>query len=410
MVREETRGNIYLNTHILDVLASSKSYKEVVVTNTHWELTDSECFRGEKAIQNPGHVTKIRLWHSVTAPWMSALAQHSPGIQDAFGSRGHDGILLSQDRKGWELCYHFISDWWMLVRRICLLCWKLMRRRTPGVYTDPFTRLCHTRLFHEYQPCCVTLAIPVWQETDPDLPAGCHRHRHSKHTGQAPHQLQQQHWDNAASRAHSSDRTSLTKTRAHLWWNNFYLTSITKMQAMTWLNSPQHTYQHPFCFIWGGWLRSMPSANSRVRHCTASPELAEAGMCSKLEAELQWHLTNDPMQGALLLFPRRYPDWQGARNLKNRCLGLLCYYVFNGFSQERRWKGQALRLGPAPAARFHSWRTPHKARPHAPMRSWAQPLQTGSHISNRQWKFYSRLQHHSYQLLENSGLLFSLLN
>lgn len=35
MVKEETHGNIYPNTHILYILASSKSYKEVVVTNTH---------------------------------------------------------------------------------------------------------------------------------------------------------------------------------------------------------------------------------------------------------------------------------------------------------------------------------------------------------------------------------------
>lgn len=231
----------------------------------------------------------------------------------------------------------------MLVRSTCLLCWKLMRSQTPGAYIDSFTRLQHQvirgvpRLLPQAGNCCVTGGTPI-----------CQRHTGTPNTpGKCP-SAAAEHWENAASRqGHSSHRISLTKTRVLLWRNNFYLTSITKIQAITGVKSPQHSYQHPCCFIWGGWLRSMPSANSRVRHCTTSPELAEVGICSKLEAQLQWHLTNDPMQGALLFFPGHYPDWQGARNLKNRCLGLLCYCVFNGFSQERRWKGRALRLGPA---------------------------------------------------------------
>lgn len=219
-------------------------------------------------------------------------------------------------------------------------------------FTEMLLQDCHTRLFCEYPscctPCCLRLGIPVWQEGPRSACWLPETHRHSKHTVQVPHQLQQQHWESAAPRygGHCSNRTSLIKTRVHLWRSNFYLTSITKTQAMTGLNSPQHTYHDPCCFSWAGWLRSMPSANSRVRHCTASPELAE-GICSKLEAQLQWHLTNDPMQGALPLFPGCYPDWQGARNLKNRRLWLLCHCVFNGFRQERRWKGRALRLGPA---------------------------------------------------------------
>lgn len=312
MVKEETHGNIYPNAHILDILASSKSYKEVVVRNTHWKFMDSEYFRGGKAIQSLGHPTRIRLWHSNRYSWMSVTAQHSPGIQGAFGSRGHDGIL-SQDRKGWEFCYHFISDWWMLVRSICLLCWKLMRSQTPGVYIDPFTRLCHSWLFCEYQACCLRLGIAVWQEGPWSacwLPQ-THRHTDIPNTpGKCPVSCS----SSTETMLHSDKEVTpatepLLPRQGHTCEETISISLLSSIQAMTWLNSPQHTYQHPCCFIWGGWLRSMPPANSRVRHCTASPELAQVGMCSKLEAQLQWHLTNDPMQGALLLFPGPYPDW-----------------------------------------------------------------------------------------------------
>lgn len=280
---------------------------------------------------------------------MSVPAQTQPRNEGAFGRSKHDGILLSQDRKGWDLCYQFISDWGMLVRSICLLCWKLMRSQIPGVYIDPFTRLCLTRFFCEYQPCCLLLGIPVWQEG-------------LWSAEQVPHQLQQQHWDNPDRRSLQSQNRSYQGCTCE----ETTFTSLLSAEYKLWHDWTEHTYQHPCCFIWGVWLRSRPSASSRVRHCTASPELAAAGTRSKLEAQLQRHLTNDPMPGALLLFPGRYPDWQGTRNLKNRCLGLLCYCVFNGFSQERRWKGRALRLGRqrwAPAARSRSWRTPHKGGP-----------------------------------------------
>lgn len=125
---------------------------------------------------------------------MSILAQTQPRNEGAFGSSRHDGILLSRDRKEWELRNQFISDWWMLIRSICLLCWKLMRSQIPGVYIDPFTRLCHTRLFCEYQPCCLPLGIPVWQEGPRSACWLPETRRHCRHTGQVPHRLQQ-HWD-----------------------------------------------------------------------------------------------------------------------------------------------------------------------------------------------------------------------
>lgn len=68
------------------------------------------------------------------------------------------------------------------------------------------------------------------------------------------------------------------------------------------------------------------------RHSTAPFESAEVGICSILEALLQWHLPNDPMWGVFLLFPGLYLDWQGSRNLKNRCLGLLCHCLFNALT------------------------------------------------------------------------------
>lgn len=68
----------------------------------------------------------------------------------------------------------FISDWGMLVRSICLLCWKLMRSQTPGVSTDPSRRLCATRLF------CTNPGASCWEflcdRRDFDLPAACQRH------------------------------------------------------------------------------------------------------------------------------------------------------------------------------------------------------------------------------------------
>lgn len=112
---------------------------------------------------------------------MSVLAQHGQGIQGALGSRGHDGIL-SQDRKGREFCYHFTSDWWWtLVRSICLLRWKLMRSQPPGVYMDPFTRACHTRLFCEDNPAASRWEFPC-DRRDPDVPAACHRHTGTPNT------------------------------------------------------------------------------------------------------------------------------------------------------------------------------------------------------------------------------------
>lgn len=186
MVKEETHGNIYPNTHILDILASWKSYKGVVVTNTHWKFqVDSEYFRGEKAIQSLGHLTKIRLCHSVTAAWMSVLAQTQPRNAGClWKQRARQSSFL--DRKGWEFCYQFISHCWMLVRSSCLLCWKLMRSQTPRVYIDP-SQDCNTRLFCEYQCCCLRLGIPVWHEG-----SRCARDTQALQTHLAgAHQLQQ---------------------------------------------------------------------------------------------------------------------------------------------------------------------------------------------------------------------------
>lgn len=147
----------------------------------------------------------------------------------------------------------------MLVRSICLLCWKLVRSQTPGVYTDPFTRICHTRLSGEYPLCCLTLGAAVWQEGPRSACWLPDTHRHSKHTGRVPQQLQQQHGDNAARRhrGHRSHRTPLNKTRVPLWRSNFYLTSITQIQQ------------------WQDWTAPSTPTNTAA----ASPELPGSGPC-----------------------------------------------------------------------------------------------------------------------------------
>lgn len=325
---------------------------------------DSEYFRGAKTIQRLGYHTKIRLWYcdstlnvypgsNTTQEW-GCLWKQQARWNSSFS--GQKGIRTPQP-------IHF---------RLVDVDQEYLSPVLEA-HEEPNTWSLH-RSFYKTLPHQIILRVPTLLP-----PAG-----NSRVTGGTPicllaardTQALQTHRASAPSAAaalrsskqggHSSHRTSLSRTRTHLWRNHFYLTSITKIQAMTWLNSPQHTYQHPCCFIWGGWLRSMPSASSRVRHCTASPELAEAGICSKLEAQLQWHLTNGPVPGALLLFPGRYPDWQGARNLKNRCLGLLCYRVFNNSSQERRWNGRARGWGRQRSAPFLKDTAQNPApRPHA---------------------------------------------
>lgn len=71
-------------------------------------------------------------------------------------------------------------------------------------FTEMLLQDCHTRLFCEYPscctPCCLRLGIPVWQEGPRSACWLPETHRHSKHTVQVPHQLQQQHWESAAPR------------------------------------------------------------------------------------------------------------------------------------------------------------------------------------------------------------------
>lgn len=206
---------------------------------------------------------------------------------------------------------------------------------------------------------------------DSDLPAGCQRHSGTADTpSKCP--LSCSSSTEIIQTGHSSHRTSLTKG------------ALVKKQLLS-LLSPKYK-------LWHDWAApstpsnipaalpelagSGPRPQQAAGALPASPELAGAGTCSKLGARLQWHLTNDPMPGAPLLFPGRYPDWQGARNLKNRCLGLLCCCVFNGFGQERDEKaGPEAGLQPS----LRSSRAAHKGRPRP---SWARPRQTGSHPVN----------------------------
>lgn len=212
MVKEETHGNIYPNTHILDILASWKSYKEVVVTDTHWKFrVDSKYFRGEKAIQSLGHLTKIRLCHSVPAPWMSVLAQTQPRNAGCLWKpRARQSSLSGQKGMRILLPVHFtLLDAGQ--ERLSPVLEAHEEPNTSSLHRS-FTRLQH-QLFCEYQRCCLRVGILC----DTGTPM-CQRHTGTPNTpGRCP-SAAAEHWDNAASRqGHSSHRTSLTKTRVHLW-------------------------------------------------------------------------------------------------------------------------------------------------------------------------------------------------
>lgn len=325
---------------------------------------------------------------------MSVLAQTQPRNEGAFGSSRHGGILLSQDTKGWELCYQFISDWgcWFYLPPV------LEAHEEPNTWSlhRSFYKTLPTRLFWEYQPCCLLLGIPVWQEGLWSA-AGCQRHSGTADT-QSKCPLSCSSSTEIIQTGHSSHRTSLTKG------------ALVKKQLLS-LLSPKHR-------LWHDWTApstpsnipaalpevagSGPRPQQAAGALPASPESAGAGTCSKLGARLQWHLTNDPMPGAPLLFPGRYPDWQGARNLKNRCLGLLCCCVFNGSGQERDEKAGP-EAGLQPCCAPQGQRTKGAPGPAGHGRGkLGHTLRTAVETLQH--------QHGSYQLSENTGLLSSLLN
>lgn len=133
---------------------------------------DSKYFRGKKAIQSLRHFTKIRLWYSVTAPWMSVLAQAQPKEYrvplEAAGTM--EFFLLRTERDENCATNSFQTrGCWSGVSVSCAS--SSQRSQTAGVYRDAFTRLPHQIilrvpiLLHTLLPqagnSCVTAGTPI---------------------------------------------------------------------------------------------------------------------------------------------------------------------------------------------------------------------------------------------------------
>lgn len=165
---------------------------------------DSKYFRGKKAIQSLRHFTKIRLWYSVTAPWMSVLAQAQPKDTGCLWKQQAQWNSSFSGQKGMRIVLpiHFrLVD----VGQGYLSPVPAAHKGAKQLeFTEMLLQDCHTRLFCEYPscctPCCLRLGIPVWQQGPRSACWLPETHRHSKHTVQVPHQLQQQHWESAAPR------------------------------------------------------------------------------------------------------------------------------------------------------------------------------------------------------------------
>lgn len=341
MVKEETHGNIYPNTHILDILASWKSYKEVVVTDTHWKFrVDSKYFRGEKAIQSLGHLTKIRLCHSVPAPWMSVLAQTQP--RNAGCLWKPQARQSSLDRKGWEFCYQFISHCWMLVRNACLLCWKLMRSQTPRVYTDP-SQDCNTNY-----SVSTNAAASGWESCVTQGPRGARDTQALQTHLAGAHRLQQS-----------------TEIMLH-------------PDKVTPVTEPLLPRQGCTCELQGEWRAPAHPPRSRLL-CVRW--LAQVHALSKEQGKtlhsIPWAGWSGEMQQSRSTAPVTSHQWPHAGSpsivtLIGEGWGIWRIGAWGSFAAvflmvlARRGDKKAGPWGWAPAAQFHSWRTPHKAQPHAP--------------------------------------------
>lgn len=181
MVKEETHGNIYPNIHILDILASWKSYKEVVVTNTHWKFrVDSKYFRGEKAIQSLGHLTKIK-----TAPLCDSTLNVCPGSNTAQECRvpleavgtTEFFVWTERDENSATSSFHTAGCWSGTPVSCAGSSW--------GAKHLEFTQILHktaTPIILWVPTLLPQAGNPVWHR-DPDVPE---THRHSKHTWQVP--------------------------------------------------------------------------------------------------------------------------------------------------------------------------------------------------------------------------------
>lgn len=217
--------------------------------------------------------------------------------------------------------------------------------------------------------------------------------RHCRHTEQVPPQLQQQHWDNP-------DRSLQSQNLSHQGCTceeTTSITSITKTQAMTWLNSPQHTFQHPCCFTWVGWLRPTPSASSRgtasITWIGWSGDRQQTGSTAPVTSH-QWPHAGSP--SAVILIGKGWGIWRiGAWG----CFAAVFLMVLG----RKGMKRPGPRLGSSPRCAPQGQRTKRAPRTAGHGRGkLGHTLRTAVETLQH--------QHGSYQLSENTGLLSSLLN
>lgn len=146
---------------------------------------DSKYFRGKKAIQSLRHFTKIRLWYSVTAPWMSVLAQAQPKEYrvplEAAGTMEFFLLRTERDENCATNSFQTRGCWW----GVCLLCQQLTKE--PNSWS--LQRCFYRTATPDYSASTHPAAHPAasgWEflcdRRDPDLPAGCQRHTGTPNT------------------------------------------------------------------------------------------------------------------------------------------------------------------------------------------------------------------------------------